>query len=260
MVDSVLTTLGAGSGIDTRRLVADLTAAARSPRSRAIDSRDAVNIARLSAIAQLSNGVATIADSARGRLRTLADADIPTFVEDLVSALSEVRTQLNAATRATATTPAPLSADNGARALSRLLGAFAGGTVAGSTLRAIDIGISTARDGTLALDGDKFARAFAADPVGVKALLGVGTAVPSGLGATLQTLRTATVAALVPSKAIYSRATTAITRDRERLETDMTTMTDRLTSGFTAMDRQVAAIKASQAYLTQQVAIWTAQR
>ena len=263
MADSVLTTLGAGSGIDTRKLVADLTAATRQPRERVIVARETANTARLGALAQLSSGVTTIADSARTRLRTLADADVPTFVEDLVGALNELRDQLNTATQANAGSTAPLGADNGARALARALGGFVGAAVAGSSLRLTDLGVATARDGTLTLDSARLAASIATDPAAVKALLGVGSAAPTGLGSALQTLKTTMTGSrgvLGQSKSVYARATAAITRDRARLDTDMATMTDRLTTSFSAMDRQVAAIKASQAYLTQQVAMWTAQR
>ena len=263
MVDSVITTLGAGSGIDTRRLVSDLTAATRQPRERAIVAREAANGARIGILAQLSSSVTTIADSARTRLRTLADIDLPSFVEDLVGALNELRLQINGATRSTPGVNAPLAADNGVRTLARAVGALVGGAVAGSTLRMSDLGIATARDGTLTLDNARLAAALAVDPVAVKTLLGVGTPVPTGLGATLQSLKfamTGNVGVLAQSKAIYTRASTAIVRDRERLDTDMATMTARLTTSFVAMDRQVAVVKASQAYLTQQVAMWTVQR
>ena len=261
MTDSILTTLGAGSGIDTGKLVTDLVGAARSPRQKSIDARETVNTARLTGLATLASAATTLADGARTRLHALADADVPAFVEDLVTALNDLRGQLGDATRVGATGIAgPLSGDAGARALARTLSGFAGATVPDSSLRLTDIGIATARDGTLTLDSAKLAGAIAADPVKVKQLLGVGTVAPTGIGATLQAVKTAmtgTLGALTVSKGIYTRAAAAIRRDRTRLDTDMTTLGDRLTKSYAAMDKQIAAIKASQAYLTQQVAVWT---
>ena len=258
METSILSSLGAGSGIDSAKLVGDLVGAARSPRQKSIDARDVSNSARLTTIGQLSSGISTFADGARTRLRTLADADIPSFVEDLVAAFNDLRGQLSAASQP----GAALAGDAGARSFARALSALTGTPVDGTSLRLVDLGISTARDGTLVLDATKLAARITADLPGVRSLLGVGSLAPTGIAAALQTLKvamTGSQGALAQSRTIYNRAAATITRDRERLQSDMTTLTDRLTRSFSAMDRQVAVIKASQAYLTQQVAIWTSR-
>ena len=263
MTDSVLTTLGVGSGIDTRKLTADLVSSARSGRQTAIDTRAVTNAARLGALSTLSSDLKTLAEGTATRLRTLADADIVSFVDDLVEATNSLRGQLNAATRVGALGGAggSLTGDAGARALGRALSSLAGTTVVGTTTlsRLADIGISTARDGTLSVDHAKLASLIASDLPGVKALLGVGTPVATGIARALADMRTAMTGpqgSLTRSKSVYDRATTAIVRDRARLDGDMTTLNDRLVGSFTAMDKQVALIKASQAYLTQQIAAW----
>ena len=264
---SILSSLGAGSGIDTRALVGNLTAATRQPRQQAIDAKGAVNTARLSAIASLSSSLTTIASSVTSRARTLADADLTTFVEDLVGALNELRGGLAEATRAATAggQAGALNGDGGARTLARSLSSLAGASVPGATtyVRLSDVGVSTARDGSLSLDPAKLSAAIAADPAAVKALLGVGANVTTGIGRVLTTLRDAAVGAngaLTLSKAGYGRAQTAIARQQAKLDTDMSVLSDRLTRSFSAMDRQVATIKASQAYITQTVAMWTAGR
>lgn len=264
---SILGSLGAGSGVDTKALVANLTGATRQPRQQAINERSAINTARLSTIAALSSSLTTVATSTTTRARTLADADITTFVEDLVGAVNELRAGLVEATRgATAGGSAgALNGDSGGRALARGLSNLAGATVGGATTykRLTDIGVSTGRDGSLALDPAKLSAAIAADPAAVKALLGIGANATTGIGRTLTSLRDAMVGsngALAGSKAVYARAATAIAKQQSKLDTDMTVLTDRLTKSFSAMDRQVATIKASQAYISQTVAMWTAQR
>lgn len=54
---SVANALGAGSGIDTQRLVADLAAAQRAPRDAAVRQRTERNQARISALGQLRAGL-----------------------------------------------------------------------------------------------------------------------------------------------------------------------------------------------------------
>ena len=264
---SILTSLGAGSGIDTRALVTNLTAATRQPRQLAIDGKSAANTARLSAIASLSSSLTSIASSVTSRARTLADADITTFVEDMVGALNELRGALGDATRGAALggSAGALSGDSGARTLARSLSSLAGSTVAGATTytRLSDIGVSTSRDGSLSLDATKLSAAITADPAAVKALLGIGANATTGIGRMLTAMRDSAVGtsgALTLSKASYGRAATALARQQAKLDTDMDVLSDRLTKSFSAMDRQVATIKASQAYITQTVAMWTAQR
>ena len=264
---SILSNFGAGSGIDTKALVTNLTGATRAPRQSAINARSSTNTARLSAIAALSSSLTAVATSTTTRARTLADADVTTFVEDLVGAVNEMRGALNDATRAATAggSAGTLNGDSGGRALARGLSALAGTRVTGATTfeRLSDIGVSTARDGSLTLDAAKLSAAITADPAAVKALLGIGANATTGIGRTLTTLRDAMVGstgALTASKTGYGRAATAIAKQQARLDTDMTVLTDRLTKSFSAMDRQVATIKASQAYISQTVASWTAQR
>lgn len=264
---SILSSFGAGSGIDTKALVGNLTAATRTPRQAAINERSSTNTARLSAIAALSSSLTAVASSTTTRARTLADADITTFAEDLVGAINEMRGALNDATRAATVggSAGALNGDGGGRALARSLSSLAGTSVVGATTypRLSDIGVSTARDGSLVLDPARLSAALTADPAAVKALLGIGANATTGIGRTLTKLRDAMVGsngALTASKIGYGRAATAIAKTQAKLDGDMTLLSDRLTRSFSAMDRQVASIKASQAYITQTVDSWSSRR
>lgn len=57
MVESIASTLGVGSGIDTKALIESLAAAQKAPREAAIARREADNQAKISALAQVSNAI-----------------------------------------------------------------------------------------------------------------------------------------------------------------------------------------------------------
>src|SRR3546814_18046321 len=54
---SILTALGAGSGIDTASLVSSLVSATKEPRQAAITNRQTLNSARISALASASSSL-----------------------------------------------------------------------------------------------------------------------------------------------------------------------------------------------------------
>ena len=60
---SILTALGAGSGIDTSSLVSSLVSATRDPKESAITSRQSLNSSRISALASAVSSLDTFADA-----------------------------------------------------------------------------------------------------------------------------------------------------------------------------------------------------
>jgi flagellar hook-associated protein 2 len=84
--------------------------------------------------------------------------------------------------------------------------------------------------------------------------------VDQGLGGALQAIRDTLLATSGPIKSTQARLTAetkTISADRTTLEARSTNYHDQLVRSFTAMDRQVAAYKATQSYLEQQVKLWT---
>jgi flagellar hook-associated protein 2 len=84
--------------------------------------------------------------------------------------------------------------------------------------------------------------------------------VDQGLGGALQAIRDALLATSGPIKSTQARLTAetrTISADRTTLEARSANYRDQLVRSFTAMDRQVAAYKATQSYLEQQVKLWT---
>ena len=260
---SILTTLGVGSGIDTQKLVSDLVAASRSARDTSISTRSNANTAKLSALSTLSSEISTVASSAIQRLTTIADTDLAQLARDLVTSLNTVRTDIGAAT-AIGKSPSdsgPLVSDSGVRTLSRGLSSLAGSTfsVSGNFTRLADIGITADSSGKLSINETTLQAAITNDPTSVRSLLGAGNTTTGVAGAlkTLSDSLTGSGGSLTVSQNRYQRVAKSITDEQTKLDDEMTKMSDRLTTAYDLMDRQVAAFKASQAYLTQQVAMWT---
>jgi flagellar hook-associated protein 2 len=57
MIDSIVTTLGAGSGINIRQIVDQLSTAARTPAENALNRRESVNSARISTLASIGSNI-----------------------------------------------------------------------------------------------------------------------------------------------------------------------------------------------------------
>jgi flagellar hook-associated protein 2 len=84
--------------------------------------------------------------------------------------------------------------------------------------------------------------------------------VDPGLGGALQAIRDAlraSTGALTTSQQAAAVETKRIADDRTNMEATLTAYHDRLVAQFTAMDSRVAAFKATQSYLDQQIKVWT---
>lgn len=263
MLTSIASSLGIGSGINTRTLVADLAAASREGREFSIVTKERANGARISAVATLKDGLAALisnyAESASGvdaaGLKKLATAFISGF-NLLQGSLADSMRGGSALVSAGA-----LSGDSAARAVQaefrRLPQTELATTGAYKSLS--DIGIGVSRTGALTIDNAKFDAAVAAAPTEVSALLVNTTGLSSALGAMKDRL-TQRDGALAVASSRYERIATSIAKERIRMEDDNARLVDRLTKSFGGMDRRVAQLKAVQSYVEQQVAAWNSQR
>jgi flagellar hook-associated protein 2 len=87
--------------------------------------------------------------------------------------------------------------------------------------------------------------------------------VDPGLGGALQAIRDSLRARggpLAASEEKLSAEASRLAEEREKMELRSEKMHDQLLVTFSAMDRRVSAFKATQAYLDQQIKIWTADR
>lgn len=138
-------------------------------------------------------------------------------------------------------------------------------TAHGSINKLSDVGIFTNRDGTIALNGDRFDAAIAADADAVEALFnpsrapGVDVAANPGISGVLDQLKKSMLDKDGTLDAIKDRLTDIsedYAKELDRIESRSDAYRERLEKQFSAMDARVASLKATQSYLEQQIKIW----
>jgi flagellar hook-associated protein 2 len=192
---------------------------------------------------------------------------LKTAVGDIVSAVNALQSLAGDLSKgASATDPAgALVGDASIRSLhGKLLGLIstpvAIGTT-GTTARLADLGIATARDGTLSIDDTKLSAAIAADPDAVEALLvsltGSGlSGKPKGALAQIQSDFAAATGSNGGATARLTQQKTRITTDQAALTGRMDSLRLHLTQQYAAMEKAVAAFKSTQDFMTQQIKAW----
>jgi flagellar hook-associated protein 2 len=128
-----------------------------------------------------------------------------------------------------------------------------------------DVGISTNKDGTLALNAAKLEAALRDHPDAIEAMFNpprdavhTETTDP-GIAVALDALRDAAVAgngALEQVRSSLQRETDNITKSRERMEQREDAYRMRLEKQYAGMDARLSALKATQGYLEQQINVW----
>ena len=190
---------------------------------------------------------------------TDASAAITTAMTDLTSALNEIASALGTATDPTS---GDLRADGGARALRRGLGQLAGASVmpnaTGAARTLADLGLSTQRDGTFALDGKRLAATLAADPKGAAAMFTNGL---YGVYASVDKLyRTATAAgdpgSLGGSIGRLAKQLKQVTSDKSDLVAKQETLRATLASRFAVADARIGDSKSTLSFIQNQIAAW----
>jgi flagellar hook-associated protein 2 len=206
-----------------------------------------------------------------GTLVTLGSNQPTTTIRDLVvqftDAYNTLRTSLNSATAigSDASTSGALAGDAGTRDMMQQLARMTSTQLSstGSFRVLADIGISTNRDGTLKLDTTKLDAAIAKDPAGVTAMLNPASSTDDspGIAAAMAKVTAAikgTGGALAASQAKYNALKTSLADQLTKLDTQMSDYSDQLTTVYSRMQSQLTAFKATQSYLTQQIAAWNA--
>ncbi|MEJ7926858.1 flagellar filament capping protein FliD [Sphingobium sp. AN641] len=85
---SISTALGIGSGIDTGSLVSSLVSATRDPKESAINNRQSLNSARISALASASSSIDTFADALNNLLSSSGYAGAPGSNDPSIASVS----------------------------------------------------------------------------------------------------------------------------------------------------------------------------
>lgn len=187
-------------------------------------------------------------------------------VQDFVATYNDLLALINEDTNPLG---GPLARDSAAstmkRALAQLtLTPLASGQGEGAPTTLAAIGIATNRDGTLRIDDARLTRALTTYPDAVEAMFARGTAASGdGIAAALSAVATrvtGSTTGLGASQTRYTRQQEDLGEQREKALAAAESMRTRMTRQFASMDAQVAAYKSTQAFLTQQVDAWNADR
>ena len=123
-----------------------------------------------------------------------------------------------------------------------------------------DLGVTTNRDGSLSVNSTTLTNAITNNAAGVEAIFAYATTGTDGINAAMQSIQlnaTSMVYGLGASNITYTNAKSAVATQQSDLATQQQQMTDRLTQQFATMNTKVAAYKSTQAYLQQQIDMWT---
>ncbi|MES2337931.1 MAG: flagellar filament capping protein FliD [Pseudomonadota bacterium] len=193
---------------------------------------------------------------------TPATAALTQAVNDVVTTYNEL---YNVLKEATDPVTGKLARDSGALEMKRQLKAMTltdlTGASDGSPKSLAELGVATNRDGTLSVDSARLAKSLAANPGAVEAMFtdrGTG-ATGKGLSAALNAVSTAVTSrtfGIGASEQRYTKAQSALTNDKLKVTEAQAKLKDRLTQQYSTMDARVAAYKATQTFLTQQVDAW----
>jgi flagellar hook-associated protein 2 len=179
---------------------------------------------------------------------------------DFVSVFNTLKKDVEAARLANNGNPA-------LRAFERQLSAFIAQPLTGdASVRSLsDVGISTNRDGTIALNSGKLEAALRDHPDAVEAIFNPSrdathteTSDP-GIAFALDALRDAAVAsngALEQVRSALQRDADNIAKNRDRMEQREDAYRARLEKQYAGMDARIGALKATQSYLEQQIKLW----
>jgi len=177
------------------------------------------------------------------------------FVATYNALLADIKTAIDPVT-------GPLKADPTATGMARSLAQLttvplaASGT-AGAPRTLADLGVATARDGTLSVDTATVTRMLARYPDAVEAMFADSSSggIATALGA-IATRVTSRNAGLDASTTRYTKAKQTVSDAQMTLTEQSAATKTRMTKQFATMDSRVAAYKATQTFLTNQVAAW----
>ncbi|MFS0772231.1 flagellar filament capping protein FliD [Sphingomonas sp. 1P08PE] len=198
----------------------------------------------------------TLAATSPGSALTQAVEDVVATFNELQSLIKEETNNVDGVLRGD-----PVAAALG-RSLAQLTLAKLTTSTTGGPQTLADLGVSTdtdKRDGSLKLDSKKLAAVMARDPAGVEAIFAVDAAGKGGLTEVLSGIAakaTDKTFGLDAATARYTKTSTTIAEQKTKVSDAATAMTNRLTQQYAAMDARVAAYKASQTFLEQQIKAW----
>ncbi len=269
----ILTAAPDGSDLGLERFVHRPGTPTMTAATRAVDAEiglDGVTVTRATnTISDLVAGVRLelrkAAPGAPVRLAASRDpGGLQTAISDMVEAFNALHSLTSGLTKAADAEAAAgaLSGDSTARGLRQQLAGFAAAPViTGTPGRLSDIGVETTRDGSLSINAARLSAAIAAAPDSVEKMLVALTAdgtrgtVKGALVRMRDLLGSATTSSF-GSVSAMAREQAQIARETAALETRMTGFRANLVRQYAAMETAVAASKATQSFIEQQVKAW----
>lgn len=216
-----------------------------------------------------------LATAAVGKPVTLGTSTPTDGIRQAVTDFVETYNQLQAVLKAeTNASDGALRSDYNASGLSRALRGLTltnlvTDAAAGAPTTLSAIGVTTNRDGTLAVDAARLTAALAKTPDAVEALFADGTGPTGhGLAAALDAISTEAVEkkvvvggktetlGLTGSAALYARQKAKVQDAEDQVAKDTAVYSERLTRQYAASDARIAAYKASQTQLQNQIDQW----
>lgn len=185
-------------------------------------------------------------------------------VGDFVSVYNQLKKSLSAAANMSGTTSTLRSLE---RELSDMVNKVL--TTGSGISKLSDIGITSAKDGTLTLDSLKLEKALTADAGAVEALFSprrdaTHTIVSDpGIAGVLDAIRDKAVAsdgAIGRVSKTLADKSSSLAEQLEKVEEREAAYKTRLEKQYSALDVKLNAFKATQAYLEQQIKMWTNQK
>lgn len=269
-------TAGASADTDLQRFTFDGTTGGMTKTLSAQDAKISVDKIDM----QFASNTVTTAipylslelnKAAPGTTVTIA-TDQPTssmsdLVSQIVDAFNTLKSALNTSMRTSDGTAGSssglLSNDAGARTMSNSLSQLVTTVLNpdGKYQTLSSIGVSTNRDGTLALDTTKLQAALADDPAGVTQMLNPTTrddthvGIDGALSKIVKTLE-ADQGPLASSTNTYTNLVKNLNKQLDDTNNQKSSYSDRLTNQFTAMQTMLLQLKSTQSYLDQQIAVW----
>ena len=260
------TTPGLAAAIDVRAGATGTTVATSAADARV--AVDGVEVARATnSIDDLIPGVRLDLQSAAIGTRvalgtTPANTALAQAVNDVVTTYNEL---FNVLREATDPVSGKLARDPAALEMKRQLRNLTltdlTGAADGSPKTLAEIGVGTNRDGTLSVNSAQLTRALATNPAAVEAMVtdrGTG-ATAKGLSAALNAVSSSVTSfsfGLGASQTRYTKAQSDLTADKSKIAEAQEKLKARLTQQYASMDSRVAAYKATQNFISQQVDAW----
>lgn len=209
----------------------------------------------------------TLTGANPGAAATLSFADpaaaITGAMQDLTAALNEIASEIRAATDPFT---GDLSRDSGARQLKQAFATLAGTVVMpnaapGAPRTLADLGLSTQRDGTFALDAKRLTATLKSDPQAAAAMFTNGL---YGIYATVDGMarkvsKVSDPGTLAGSVSRYSKLKTQIADDRAKIADRQEALRAQLVKRFAAVDASVGASKSTLTFLQSQIDAWNAR-